>query len=240
MPRVTFYDVHTPGPAPINRRWRGSTDSGICSLGAVRSEADQLAESVQRLITSPPSLPLRGAGEGGSQQVSFEPGLSDAEFADVEARFKFAFPPELRTMLATALPVAQGFPNWRAGPEEELEAMLDWPGEGICFDVERNGFWLDAWGVRPMNSDDACDIAREHIADAPTLIPIYAHRYIPDEPAKEGNPVFSVHQSDIIHYGRDLADYLQREFFRKESDRAPVVGARRIRFWTDLLWSGSC
>jgi hypothetical protein len=35
---------------------------------------------------------------------------------------------------------------------------------------------------------------------------------IPDDPHLEGNPVFSVHQADIIYYGHDLEDYLRHEF----------------------------
>jgi hypothetical protein len=45
-------------------------------------------------------------------------------------------------------------------------------------------------------------------------------RYIPAEPNESRNPVFSVHQTDIIHYGNDLADYFQREFQVPLPDRA--------------------
>jgi hypothetical protein len=46
--------------------------------------------------------------------------------------------------------------------------------------------------------------------------------------------VFSVYQSDIIYYGRDLTDYLNREF-RSPMDRSPIVGVRPVRFWSDLV-----
>jgi len=35
---------------------------------------------------------------------------------------------------------------------------------------------------------------------------------MPAEPHQTENPVFSIHQADIICYGFDLADYLRREF----------------------------
>ncbi len=73
----------------------------------------------------------------------------------------------------------------------------------------------------------------EKVRDAPALIPIYEHRGIPNEPADAGNPVFSIVQTDIIVYGNDLADYLQREFGRRST--ALLQPARSIRFWSDLL-----
>jgi hypothetical protein len=54
------------------------------------------------------------------------------------------------------------------------------------------------------------------------LIPIYGHRYLVGEPCCAGNPVLSVHQSDIIVYGRDLREYLLREF-------AADLGGRALR-----------
>jgi len=41
-------------------------------------------------------------------------------------------------------------------------------------------------------------------------IPVYSHRYLPSEPKATGNPVLSVHQTDIIYYGNDLASYFSR------------------------------
>lgn len=57
---------------------------------------------------------------------------------------------------------------------------------------------------------------------------------MPDEPELPGNPVFSVHQTDIIQYGSDLADYLRNEFHlpgQEEGPRQP----RSIRFWDECL-----
>jgi hypothetical protein len=58
--------------------------------------------------------------------------------------------------------------------------------------------------------------------------------------------VFSVHQTDIIHYGFDLADYLRHEFGLP--GRAPwPERVRPIRFWDldrfqEVRWGpdGSC
>ena len=170
---------------------------------------------------------LRGAG------VALAEGLTDQEVARVEATYHFRFPPDLRALLQYVLPVAERFPNWRDESEESLRSRLDWPADGICFDIEHNVFWMTEWGPQPADPAAACAIARREIAKAPTLIPIYGHRYIPDELHLAGNPIFSVYQTDIIYYGRDLAHYFANEF---AYPRPPWISppTRPIRFWDQL------
>src|SRR5207302_6554224 len=117
------------------------------------------------------------------------------------------FPPDLRSFVQHALPVSGSWVDWRGCLEATVRERLEWPADGICFDVEHAGFWLDDWGPRPERLEDAFAVVREQVARAPRLIPICSHRYLPDEPLMAGNPVFSVHQTDIIHYGFDLASY---------------------------------
>src|SRR5262249_18265818 len=150
--------------------------------------------------------------------------------ATVERRYAFTFPPDLRAFVQTGLPCSQGFPNWRTGPEEALRDSLEWPLEGICFYIEHNGFWMDDWGIRPASLDEAFRLARLKVANAPVLIPVYGHRYMPDEPSLSGNPVMSVWQTDIIYYGCDLASYLEHEF-GVESPTPVSQQPRAIRFW---------
>jgi hypothetical protein len=125
-------------------------------------------------------------------EVTFEPGLTEAELAAVEERFAFRFPPDLQTLLQIALPTSRGFPNWRRDPEDDIRHWLAWPLHGIGFDVEHNGFWMTEWGDRPRNLSEAKEIARRAVAAAPALIPVYQHRFLPAEPHEAGNPVLSV------------------------------------------------
>ncbi len=162
-------------------------------------------------------------------RVEFAEGLTLAEIKAVEARFGFRFPPDLAAFLQTALPRGPQFPDWRSGDESELREWLDLPRHGVLFDVE-HGFWLDSWGDRPSSLESALRVADELIAAAPKLIPIYAHRMMPEEPCLPGNPVFSVHQTDIIRYGFDLADYLRQEFHLPGREPWPAE-VRPIRFW---------
>lgn len=165
--------------------------------------------------------------------VEIEAGLSDDEFARVEGLLSFQFPPDLRALLRAGLPVSKRFPDWRDGSDEELHWLLDGPADGIAFDVETNGYWRTEWGSRPADVEEATAVAREQIAKAPTLVPVFGHRFISTEPPEEGNPVFSVSQTDVIVYGNDLADYLAVEFHVPRPVRSKPA-PKQIRFWSEL------
>jgi hypothetical protein len=63
---------------------------------------------------------------------------------------------------------------------------------------------------------------------------IFGHRYLPATPGQPGNPVFSVYQSDIIHYGADLGDYIDREENGVGSRPWPRQ-MREIDFWSEMV-----
>ncbi|MFG1948263.1 hypothetical protein [Nonomuraea sp. NPDC048826] len=174
-----------------------------------------------------------------------EPGLTEAEFARVEREYGFEFADDHRAFLAAGLPVsppaeaghtrAQPWPDWRNGDPDELRPYLDWPAEGVLFDV-RHGYWHDAWGVRPLLPDDALTAAKLHLAQAPRMIPIFAHRYLPAGRGTYGHPVLSIYQTDIISYGKDLPDYINREFDPSEADTSDRRNAQAtVPFWRDFL-----
>lgn len=169
--------------------------------------------------------------------VSFEPGLSATEISVVEQAYRFHFPPDLKVFLMHALPVSKGWVDWRRASTTEISDRLDWPIEGMCFDIEHNAFWLAAWGPKPVDNEAAFEVARKAVASAPRLIPVCGHRYLPDRPCEPGNPVFSVYQTDIIYYGASLFDYLRNEFhYHFDRPEYAVTGEiRRIEFWSDLV-----
>jgi hypothetical protein len=168
------------------------------------------------------------------QGVLFESGLSDDEVDHVERQFSLKFPPDLRQILQYALPVSKSFPNWRNGDEYVLAEQIRWAADGICFDIVHNNFWLDDWGAKPDDFDAACRVAWRELEKVPALVPICSHRFIPSEPFFEGNPVFSVYQTDIIYYGVDLATYFAAEF-RMPLPSWAATEPRYIRFWGDLV-----
>jgi hypothetical protein len=169
--------------------------------------------------------------------VAFEQGLSQFEIQHIEQLYQFTFPPDLRNFLMFALPASKGFLNWREAEEEEIVNSLLWPYIGICFDIEHNSFWLDEWGQRPASLEEAFTIAKKAVENAPKLIPINGHRYIPDRPNEAGNPVFSVYQTDIIYYGSDLAEYLENEFryYFGRSGYSLKSEIKYIEFWSKLV-----
>jgi hypothetical protein len=187
------------------------------------------AELIEALRNAPYQIGVIEQGSPG-YRVDFEAGLTNEEVASCEKRFGFRFPPDLCEFLQTALPRGREFPNWRNGDEALLRKWLDLPRHGVLFDVEHNGFWLEEWGDKPQTLTDTLSIASAHVSAAPKLIPVHSHRMMPDEPHLPGNPVLSLHQTDIIYYGFDLTDYLRHEFGLPGRKKWPEV-LRPIRFW---------
>ena len=173
--------------------------------------------------------------------VVCESGLAEGEIQLVEHFFGFQFPPDLRAFLMCVLPSGKDWPNWRDIDDSEIELMLNWPYEGICFDIQNNSFWPASWGTKPASLRKAFEIAKRKVDAAPKLIPIFGHRYLPDRPSIEGNPVFSVHQTDIIYYGSNLWNYFQNEFLNSfgVSEYQLTAPLRQIEFWSDLV-DGGC
>jgi len=165
---------------------------------------------------------LRSAG------LEFQSGLTDAEVVRIESRFNFRFPPDLRSFLQTAVPFWNS-PRWHSATNAEIQKWLDRPMEEVLLDVEHNEFWFSEWGEKPQNSQRAVEIASTRILRAPKLIPIMGHRYMPALPNEAGNPVLSIHQTDIIYYGYDLEDYLRHEFNLPRKEWPAQV--KEIEFW---------
>jgi hypothetical protein len=171
--------------------------------------------------------------------VALVPGLTKPEIQGAQESYGFIFPPDLRDLLMFGLPVSKDWPNWRNADDPAIWRMLNWPYEGIRFDIQNNAFWRQEWGPKPPSLTEAFAVAKQKVDDAPKLIPVLGHRYLPDRPNIAGNPVFSVYQTDIIYYGSDLWNYLENEFYYyfktpKYNLKQPI---RRIEFWSDLVES---
>ncbi|WP_050512075.1 SMI1/KNR4 family protein [Streptomyces rimosus] len=185
----------------------------------------------------PPPLTLEDARKlQQSLRAEIGPGLSEGELDAVEARFGFTFSADHRIFLAAGLPHgSRRWPDWRNGDPEELAWRLSQPVEGVLFDVEHNGFWHPAWSPRPAKMSDALHIARSALRSVPQLIPVYSHRYLPGTAGEHGHPVLSVHQTDIIIYGNDLADYIRHEFTGRASS---LPAHATVDFWSYFVHGG--
>ncbi|MBJ2156642.1 hypothetical protein [Variovorax sp. IB41] len=175
--------------------------------------------------------------------VALAPGLSALEANEAEQRFGFVFPEDLRELLSNFLPVGEDFPNWRNLDDPSLLDMMARPIEGVWNAVKYpfenlGGIWNLSWGPKPADLEQAIRHMRAVLAQAPKLIQIFAHRYMPDQPSSSGNPVFSVvYPTDIICYAANLEEYLMKEFVEHTSDDvvASCGPTRRIDFWSSLV-----
>jgi hypothetical protein len=179
------------------------------------------------------------------------PGLTDAEFDRIEAEFDFEFADDHRAFLAAGLPVnspfepepgvyytwRQPWPDWRNATPDDLRSRLDRPVYGVLSDVEDATLWIPAWGERPTDTAKALEIAKPELAEVPKLVPVYAHRFLPAGRGTFGHPVLSIHQTDIIYYGMDLADYIHHEFGGPGLDRDDPAWQPKatVPFWKDFL-----
>ena len=170
--------------------------------------------------------------------VMFEKGLSFKEIENIETKYKVKFPPDLKEFYLFGLPISKGFINWRNESNENVEKIkecLEWPLEGMLFDIENNSFWYKDWGKKPESISDAKEKCKKELKNVPNLIPIYSHRYIPTKPYEENNPIFSVLQTDIIYYGKNLIDYFENEFKLKQDKIKYLSEYKRIEFWSDII-----
>ena len=176
-------------------------------------------------------------------QCEIGPGLTGTEFARIERDYDVEFAEDHRAFLAAGLPLnprsrgarpGRGWPDWRHGRRSDLRKMLDWPIEGALFDVKYNDRWHPSWGQRPARRSTALRTARRHLAQAPKMIPVYEHRYLPAGRGTYGHPVLSIYQTDIIVYGTDLAEYILSEsqgWFISPNWTPPPM----VPFWSDFL-----
>ncbi|HYJ55325.1 MAG TPA: hypothetical protein VEX40_07380 [Mycobacterium sp.] len=166
--------------------------------------------------------------------ATIDGGLTDDEFARIEAAFGFEFADDHRAFLAAGLPVGGRWPDWRNEGRRSLRKRLKFPLDGVLFDVEWSDFWGDGWGQRPSRMKDALRTATYQLARVPRMVPLYSHRYLPGGHGSFGHPVLSIVQTDIIVYGADLPDYIESEFVRHGT--APHrYKASTVGFWSDVV-----
>ncbi|GAU50919.1 hypothetical protein TSUD_191350 [Trifolium subterraneum] len=197
--------------AGLKRLSARAASSSATTTATVRNSLLSFSPLADKIITN-----LRNSG------IQVQQGLSDAEFARIEAEFGFVFPPDLRAILTAGLPIGAGFPDWRAtGTRLHLRASLDLPMAAISFQIARNTLWARCWGPKPTDPEKALRVARNALKKAPVLIPIFNHCYIPCNPSLAGNPVFYVDEHRIFCCGFDLSDFFQRESPNRSSENFP-------------------
>lgn len=159
-------------------------------------------------------------------------GYTLRELEAAQERYGLRFPPDLVGLLLDRRPV-DGW-DWR-NDDANIRGALAHPLDGLLFDLEHNNLWWPEWGERPASSEERAEVLKAIVGAAPRLIPLIAHRYIPETPSEAGNPIFSVMQADVIYYGANLEEYFANEFGDEFGDTLHLGSPRRIPFWSDLV-----
>jgi hypothetical protein len=165
--------------------------------------------------------------------VRLDRGMTEADLKRVEKKFGFAFGPDHRALLRTALPLGDTWLNWRHATAVKIRERLQAPIDEIVFAVLTEGFWPPAWGARPADDSTAERTARERLAGVPVLVPLYGHRYLPAAPAPEGSPVFSVQRGAVTVHS-DLLEFVEVEFGAAPPANTTPPGGPGLEFWSDL------
>ncbi|KAF9621599.1 hypothetical protein IFM89_023774 [Coptis chinensis] len=206
----------------VDRRMTGFSPAHVAGLRrlSARAATTTTAIPVRNSLLSFTSLAQTVITHLRNSNITVLDGLSETEFARIEAEFGFVFPPDLRAVLSSGLPIGAGFPDWRAGSSSRfhLKASLDLPIAAISFQIARNAFWPKSWGTKPSEPEKALRIARNALKKAPLLIPLFNHCYIPCNPSLAGNPIFFVDENQIFCCGSDLSDFFERESVFRHKD----------------------
>ncbi|OHV06517.1 DUF4253 domain-containing protein [Mycobacterium talmoniae] len=161
------------------------------------------------------------------------PGLTDAELAAIESRFRIRFSADHRAFLGAGLPSGPSWPDWRAGDEMLLRQHLGLPARSLLQAVERDGFWHPGWGARPLG-EAAVSRASEVIATAPRLLPVYGHAFMAGDSDAPGAPVWSIDGAAVRLLG-DLREFIELLCTQRAAPEVPWESAAAVEFWRELL-----
>jgi hypothetical protein len=220
-------------------------------------------------ILDEPSLPEFELLE--TSETHWKPGtqwlqdFSDSEIDALEQHYDLKFPNDYRMFLqklhAPDRPMysvdfgendrpvegeCPSFYNWRAS--SEVPKALEWLMETLVFDFLYGNFWLEDWGARPKDEQDARDKLQILLANAPKLIPVIGHRYLVPADVPQGYLVISMYGSDTIYYADSLRSILVGELGGflfgetipeqqndKKQHKAMFEIAKRIPFWGQII-----
>ncbi|WJX89646.1 hypothetical protein P8452_71625 [Trifolium repens] len=229
----------------VDRRMTGLNPAHLAGLKRLSARAASISTTtttIRKGLLSFSPLANKIITNFRNSGIQVQQGLSDVELARIEAEFGFLFPPDLRAILASGIPIGAGFPDWRAtGARLHLRALLDLPMAAISFQIARNTLWARCWGPKPTDPEKALRVARNALKKAPLLIPIFNHCYIPCNPSLAGNPIFYVDENRIFCCGFDLSDFFQRESPNRSSENFPgPVVLRKQRSVTEKSVTSVC
>ena len=170
------------------------------------------------------------------QGIKFEEGLTSDELLQIEKIYQIKFPGSLKEFLMTAVPISRGFYNWRDLQEDNIQFIKEIIKKPLLniYNMAEEVYWCNDWGKKPEDGGKTVEEVRARLKEAPKLLPIYTHRYIPMV-LDENPPVISIHGVDIIYYGQNLRDYLNIEFGKRMQNAIEFHNITSIPFWSDIM-----
>ena len=171
--------------------------------------------------------------------VKFSKGLLQDEIDEIEKIYEIKFPKSLCEFYKQGFPVSADdnrFPQWMNFSDENISKIkkrIYAPYEWLLKYV-KIGFWVPQWGETKESNDEKIQKYLEIITDAPKLIPLYSHRYMPVLDGVDNPPVISTVGRDTIIYGGNLYEYLRNEFGNR-GDFFVKQNHINIPFWSDVI-----
>ena len=164
----------------------------------------------------------------------FDRCLTDEEIANIEQIYNIKFPKTLIEFYKKGLPIDFGFINWRDTSEENIEnikKILYYPINSLLYLIENDSYWVEDWPVFET-IEERKQYFIETMKNEPIPIPIYKNRYILSSDKEENPAVLSFAGRDIIVYGSNLQDYLEKEFLGKTG---PTYNESDYGKWAEIM-----
>ena len=171
-----------------------------------------------------------------SRGIQVQAGLTDDEVEKIEKIYGIQFPKSLKNFLMEGMPISDGFYNWRNFKPDNIEYIKRVIYHPVKFieNYPEEVEWYREWGKEPECVSDRVQIVRNRLKNAPTLLPVFVHRYMP-KTLDENPPVISVNGTDIIFYGENLEEYFKIEFGEKKHAEIDCQVIKPIPFWSDII-----
>lgn len=159
------------------------------------------------------------------------PGMTKDEIEEAEKIYKIKFPLEYKNFLKEFVFEECNWSDFSSKNIEHIKELINWPIEGIIFDIKNNGFWMEKLGAKSRNIEERINVFLNKINEFPKLIPIINHDYIVCANDVQ-NPIISVYQSDFIISGDNLVDYLHQLISNDNKSKSNMIN---IPFWSDII-----
>ena len=172
--------------------------------------------------------------------IKFDAGLTQSELEKIYEIYEIKFPLSLKSFLTTALPVSDGFYDWRDLSSENIMKIKNTMQhfykfvKSASFEeyIPNSTYSLDQW--YKISREQRVEVVVELYKNAPKIIPVYSHRFMLEINHDNDQPILSIHYDDIVYYGRNLQEYLLHEFCSVDISKY-ISEYKNMPFLTDMM-----